>query len=241
MAAYACCARCGVALGAFVRFCPACGQECGAAIPAADQARPNPAPGPSPYDADLARGLAAMQAGDLDRALPLLAAAAEGGSGFALLAHGTALLRRRRYARAVEPLERAAALLPGRGEPLAYLGMARLHLLDPAGAREALDRAVAVAPGSFAVRLKRAEFLLRMGYYRESLAEADAALALAAPDAESLAFAERLAALARQKAPQAYTRRPGRLPLAGIVRRLTRRPARTAHLESLAQGQPSPS
>lgn len=160
----------------------------------------------------LRAGLAAFRAGDLDRALPLLAAAATTGDGFALLAYGTALLRRRRYAEAIDPLERAVTLLPERGEPLAYLGMARLHTLDPAGAREALERALVVAPDSFAVRLKYAEFLFRLGYYREALDEAERTLALTAPDAESLAFAERLAALARQKAPFAYTRQPARLP-----------------------------
>ncbi len=171
----------------------------------------------------LCGGLAALRAGDVDRALPLLAASAARGGGFALLAYGTALLRRRRYAEAVTPLERAVALLPERGEPLAYLGMARLYMWDVVGAREALERALAVAPESFAVRLKHAEFLFRLGYYREALDEAERTLALTAPDAESLAFAERLAALARQKAPFAYTRQPARLPrfpFRGLFQRL---------------------
>ncbi len=185
----------------------------------------------------LRAGLAAFRVGDLDRALPLLAAAAAGGDGFALLAYGTALLRRRRYAEAIAPLERAVALLPERGEPLAYLGMARLHMLDPVGAREALERALAVAPASFAVRLKYAEFLFRLGYYREALDEAERTLALTAPDAESLAFAERLAALARQKAPFAYTRQPARLPRFPF-RRLVQRMRLDRWVQATARARP---
>lgn len=198
-------------------------------------AAPSPAPTAIGGDGDaLCVGLAALRAGDLDRAVPLLAAAAAEGDGFALLAYGTALLLRRRYAAAIAPLERAAALLPERGEPLAYLGMARLHTLDVVGAREALQRALTVAPESFAVRLKYAEFLCRLGYYREALDEAERCLALTAPDAESLAFAQRLAALARQKAPFAYTRPLARLPgvplwrLGALFRRLRR--GRWSHL-----------
>src|SRR6266508_40383 len=193
------CQSCGAGLTAAARFCPRCGTSI---MPAAR--------GESAES--LSRGLALLQAGDLDRALPLLHEATSEGSGFASLAYGTALLRRRRYSDAVEPLERAAVLLPERGEPLAYLALARLHLLDPGGARAAINEALAVAPTSFAVRLKHTELLCRLGYYREALAESEATLRLVAPDAESLAFAERLAALARQKAPQSYTRLPGRLP-----------------------------
>jgi tetratricopeptide (TPR) repeat protein len=193
------CQSCGTGLSAGARFCPRCGTAIASAA------------GDQPVDG-LACGLALLQAGELDRALPLLREAASEGSGFALLAYGTALLRRRRYGDAVEPLERAATLLPERGEPHAYLAMARLHLLDPAGARAAINQALAVAPTSFAVRLKHTELLCRLGYYREALAESEATLRLVAPDAESLAFAERLAALARQKAPQSYTRQPGRFP-----------------------------
>lgn len=230
------CQDCGAALAARARFCPGCG----AAVVAAPDT-PSSGAHHSPHSIQRAQqpaldqGLAALRDGDLDRALPLLAtAAAEDGSGLALLAYGTALLRRRRYEQAMPPLERAAALLPGRGEPLAYLGMARLHALDPAGAREAMEGALAVAPGSFAVRLKHAEFLFRLGYYREALAEAEHTLTLTAPDAESLAFAERLAALARGRAPQAYTRQPGRLPrlpFGGLVRRRGRRGGRYAGSE----------
>jgi tetratricopeptide (TPR) repeat protein len=175
----------------------------------------------------LDHGLAALSSGDLDRAIPLLASAAEDGSGFTLLAYGTALLRRRRYQASIEPLERAVALLPDQGLPLAYLGMARLHALDPVGAREAVERALAIAPESFVVHLKHAEFLFRLGYYREALAAAERALDLTAPDAESLAFADRLATLARAKAPQAYTRQPGRLPRLTLPSwmRWSRRPA----------------
>lgn len=204
------CQSCGAGLALAARFCPGCGASVAAAEPA--------------VDTPLARGLAAMRAGDLDRAIPLLEAAAAGGSGFALLAHGTALLRRHRYGEAVAPLERAAPLLPDRGEPLAYLAMARLHLLDPIGAREAIAGAIERTPDSFAVRLKQSELLFRLGYYREALVEIERTLQLTAPDAESLAFAERLAALARQKAPQAYTRRPGRFPKLALpfpLRRMT--------------------
>jgi len=192
------CQHCGSALAEAARFCPACGV--GVAEPA-----------DRPVD-DLARGLAALSAGDLDRAIELLQAAQGDGSGFAALAYGTALLRRRRYAEAQAPLERAVALLSGSGEPLAYLGMARLHMLDPIGGREALDRALEVAPHCFAVRLKRAEFFFRLGYVRECEAEINETLQLTAPDATSLAFAEHLAVLSKQKSRQAYTRQPGRWP-----------------------------
>jgi tetratricopeptide (TPR) repeat protein len=216
------CQHCGQSLAPTARFCPGCGDalllEPGSPVSVIE----TPAVPTSP----LARGLVALQAGDLDRAIPLLAAAAATGSGAALLAHGTALLRRRRFADALAPLEQAVAALPDRGEPLAYLAMARLHTLDLTGARETMEDALTLAPNSFAVRLKHAEMLFRLGYYREALAEARITLGLTAPDAESLAFAERLADLARRKAPQAYTRQPGRLPRLGIPRLFGRLSAR---------------
>ncbi len=211
------CQHCGAALGVAARFCPGCGVMV--------------AHGMSEGATPLTEGLAALRAGELDAAIPLLAEAAADGSGFALLAYGTALLRRRRFAEAIAPLKRAVDLLPERGEPLAYLALARLQALDPVGARADMQRALAIGSRSFPVRLKHAEFLYRLGYYREALAEAEVTLSLTAPDAESLAFAEHLAALARQRAPQAYTRQPGRLPhlpLASLLRRLRPQEPRTA-------------
>src|SRR4051812_3748936 len=111
------CQHCGAGLGAGARFCPGCGTAVGSEA--------------TVEVSTLSRGLAALRGGDLDGALPILAEAAEDGSGVALLAYGTALMRRRHYAEATAPLERAAELLPDRGEPLAYLAMAQLHTLDP--------------------------------------------------------------------------------------------------------------
>ena len=211
------CQRCGAARSPEERSCPGCG----IAVARGMSADPTP----------LNEGLAALRAGALDAAIPLLAEAAADGSGLALLAYGTALLRRRRFSQAIAPLERAVDLLPERGEPLAYLAMARLQALDPVGARADIQRALAVDPRSFPVRMKHTEFLYRLGYYREALAEAEVTLSLTAPDAESLAFAEHLAALARQRAPQAYTRQPGRLPhlpVTALLRRLWPRERRSA-------------
>jgi tetratricopeptide (TPR) repeat protein len=208
------CQHCGAGLGAGARFCSGCGTTVGGEAAA--------------EVSTLSRGLAALRCGDLDGALPLLAEAAEDGSGAALLAYGTALMRRRHYAEAIGPLERVADLLPERGEPLAYLAMAQLHTLDPTGARATMKEALAVAPQSFAVRLKHTELLLRLGYYREGLVEAEATLRLRAPDAESLAYAEHLAALARQKAPQSYTRPVGRLPRLALPRFIRRSSASRA-------------
>src|SRR5262245_58601682 len=131
------CSCCGVRLAPAARFCPGCGENIAGAV----------------SDDGLSLGLAALRAGEVDRALPLLAEAAETGAPVALLAYGTALLRRNRHQDALAPLEQAAELLPDQGEAHAYLAMARLHTLDIAGAREAMDRALAVAPDSFAVQL----------------------------------------------------------------------------------------
>lgn len=212
------CWHCRTAIAAPSRFCPDCGAAVSVeALTTASGTSAGQQP-PSPFD----RGRAALRAGEVDRAIPLLADAAAAGDGPALFAYGTALLRRRRHAAALDPLARAVEALPDRGEPLAYLAMARLHTLDLAGARLAMNRAVSTAPESFVVRLKHTEMLMRLGYYREALTEARVTLGLTAPDAETLAFAERLADLARQRAPQSYTREPGRLPRLGIGRLLGR-------------------
>src|SRR5207245_2383076 len=76
----------------------------------------------------------------------------------------------------------------------------------------AMANALALAPDYFVVNLKHGELLLRLGYYRESIGPLERALAATSTDAASLASARHLLLVARQKAPNTFTRPVSRFP-----------------------------
>jgi Tfp pilus assembly protein PilF len=136
-----------------------------------------------------------------------------------MFALAAAYLQRGRYADALPLLQEAGAASPEDGRIKAYLAMAYLHTYSVASAREAMDRAVALSPDDFVVGMKHGELLVRLGYYRESLPVLEHALATQAPDRASLDFARRLQLLARQRAPNTFSRPVNPLPGSAFGRR----------------------
>ncbi len=106
--------------------------------------------------------------------------------GAPLRALGAVLCNEGNFEDAIPVLEQAATADPGDSATKAYLAMALLlGRQDVVGAQERIREAVAQAPGSFVVRWKHGELLLRLGYAREAAAELQAALQADAPDAAS--------------------------------------------------------
>jgi tetratricopeptide (TPR) repeat protein len=149
-----------------------------------------------------------LSAGDIDGAISMLEphASVADAEPAALSALATAYMQRGRYADALPLLEDATALEPGHGRVHAYLAMAYLHSYRIAEAREAMDEAVRLAPDDFVVGMKHGELLVRLGYYRESIPVLERVLAMRAPDGASLEFTRRLLLIARQKAPNTFSR-----------------------------------
>jgi len=162
--------------------------------------------------------------GEVDQAVALLTPHAlvddpEPGACFALAA---AYLQRGRYADALPLLHDAIATEPEDARAHAYLAMAYLHTYQIAEAREAMERAVELAPADFVVGLKHGELLVRLGYFRESIPVLESALTATAPDGATLDFARRLLLLARQKAPNTFSRPVNPLPGRSLFARLGR-------------------
>ena len=106
------------------------------------------------------------------------------------LRHAVGLLARGEARTAVVTLERLCVERPEWAIARAYPGIAYLRLTRVADARAELETAVRIAPESFICRTKYGEFLARLGFYDQAMAQIDVALKLQPPDSES-----RLAAL----------------------------------------------
>ena len=106
--------------------------------------------------------------------------------GAPLRALGAVLCNEGDFQAAIPVLEQAAIADPSDSATKAYLAMALLlGRQDVVGAQELIRAAVAQTPGSFVVRWKHGELLLRLGYAREAVVELQAALQADAPDAPS--------------------------------------------------------
>jgi tetratricopeptide (TPR) repeat protein len=178
---------------------------------------------------------AMLSQGDVDRAIALLEPHTTDGEADprALFGLGAAYLQRGRYADALPLLLESTQLNPGYARGHAYLAMSYLHCYDPAEARAAMDKAVSLAPDDFVVNLKHGEMLMRLGYYRECIEPLERALSGPSPDPMTLDFARRMLLLARQKAPNTYTRPVGRFP------KLPRFWQKSNRGDRLARGDPS--
>ena len=75
-----------------------------------------------------------------------------------------------------------------------------------ADSRAELEEAIRLAPESFICRSKYAEFLARIGFYDQAVAQLDIALRVAAPDSESRLAAIELRDYSRGKSKGIYYR-----------------------------------
>ena len=206
------CSLCQTTLSPTDQFCSHCGEA--VALDGADL----------PLSTAIAHASQLLVRGEIDQAIALLlphamATDADPRASFAL---GTAYLQRGRYADALPFLLEAVEGEPGNAHAHAYLAMAYLLTYQPADAREAMNRATTLAPDDGVVNLKHGELLFRLGYYRECIVPLERALAVPAPDGATLAFTRRLLQLARQKAPNTFTRPVNPLPRFSWFRRKPR-------------------
>jgi Tfp pilus assembly protein PilF len=114
-------------------------------------------------------------------------------------------------------LEPLCADEPSMAIARAYRGIAYLRLVRVADARDELEEAVRLAPESFICRSKYAEFLGRLGFFDQAVAQLDAALAVSAPDLESRRAAIELRQFCRDKAKGIYYRHTGRPKLSNLL------------------------
>jgi tetratricopeptide (TPR) repeat protein len=206
------CQRCQTLLAPAAAFCSRCGEA--APVSGADL----------PLSNVVALASRKLVDGEVDQAIELLEPHAlmedpEPGACFALAA---AYMQRGRYSDALPLLLDVVSLQDDDARARAYLAMAYLHTYQVAEARESMDLAVQLAPDDFVVNLKHGELLVRLGYFRESIPVLDHALRSRAPDAATLDFARRLLLLARQKAPNTFSRPVNQFPLSALVRGLRR-------------------
>jgi Tfp pilus assembly protein PilF len=131
--------------------------------------------------------------------------AAEGEDAIALR-HAVALLARGDHRTATVALERLCRERPEWAVARAYLGIAYLRTTRVADARAELEEAVRLAPESFICRTKYGEFLARLGFYDQGLAQLDAALKLPPPDSESRLAAMELRQFCKDKAKGLFYR-----------------------------------
>ncbi|MDE3097045.1 MAG: hypothetical protein KGK07_13735 [Chloroflexota bacterium] len=212
-------------------FCPACGQRapgpdrycrrCGAAI--ADAATSGP----------IAEAEALAARGELTAAFAVLQRAlAESDAADTHVALGTLELRRGDAAAMRRHLEQALAIDPGYALAYAYLGGLETDAGRIAAALDLLDRARALAPTDLLVALKRAELWTRLGVLDRAHDELRDALRNDGGAPEHRALAQSMLAAVDRKRQTSFVRRPvslPTLPLDGVVRWLTRRPAGAVH------------
>lgn len=95
-----------------------------------------------------------------------------------------------------------------------------------------LDEATALAPGEFLVRLRRGEFLARLGRYTDALLDLEVAKGLAAPDFASMLYCTQLRRWVAERAASSFVRQatlpkpPGWLLRVGASLRGWRHPMR---------------
>lgn len=126
-----------------------------------------------------------------------------------VLQHALDLLARRDAPTAVAILERLCAERPDWAVARAYLGIAYLRTTRVAEARWEVEEAVRQAPKSFICRTKLAEFLARLGFYDQAMAQLDRALLLPVPDIESHHASMELRQFCKDKSKGIFYRETG--------------------------------
>ncbi|MBI5289959.1 MAG: tetratricopeptide repeat protein [Chloroflexi bacterium] len=201
-------------------FCPSCGfrrqhgdrfcRGCGEAL--TGDAR---AVGPiAEAEALVARGLLDDAIARVQRAL------GEDEQPGLLVAQATLYLRRGDTVKAERSLDRAITIDPGCGVAYAYKG--GLHLQTGAidEGQELLDRALALTPHDLNVRIKRAEFWLRLGVLDRARDELREGLLNGGGSPGARAAAEALYANIEKRRRTSFTRTVVPLQAPGVLKRL---------------------
>lgn len=211
------------------QFCPSCGfgargtdafcRGCGAAL--TDDAR---AAGP------IAEAEALVERGQLDEAIAALQRALSAAETPELhVAVSTLYLRRGDGAGARRALDRALALDPACAVAHAYVAGMDLHAGRVADAQDRLDHARDLAPDDLIVRIKRAEFWLRLGIFDNARAELRPALQNCGGSPDNRAIAEAMFASIEKRSRGSFTRKTVALPTLAAAKKLFRHgPARNA-------------
>jgi Flp pilus assembly protein TadD len=212
------CAACGRPRRSADRFCRGCGE------PLDDVARTL---GPI----DEAEGLLAR--GHLDEAVVTLQRALGAHETAELhVALSTVYVRRGSVADAHRELERAVALDPHCAIAHAYAGALFMRAGRPDEARERLDLARELAPNDMVVSLKRAEMWLMLGVLGNAGAELEHGLLYGGGSEATRAAARKLLAEVEKRMSRSVTRKTVRLPGAGLMAMLRRRPAAMPSVEA---------
>ncbi|MCL4395057.1 MAG: tetratricopeptide repeat protein [Chloroflexi bacterium] len=124
------------------------------------------------------------------------------------VALATAYLRQRDPQTAELHLRRAIQLQPSSATAHALLGSTLLFQFRIDDAREELDTALRLDPADFTVRLERARFFYRLGFFQECTRELENATQLQAPDGAALYYVRQLLNDARARSRRGFARTP---------------------------------
>lgn len=204
------------------QYCPSCGSSarrsdtfcrgCGCAR--SDAAR---AAGP------IAEAESLVERGKLDGAISTLQRAlGEAETPESHVALCTLYLRRGDATRARHALDRAIILDPDCAVAHAYLAGMDLHAGRVADAEGRLDHARDLAPDDLIVRIKRAEYWLRLGIFDNARAELRHALQNCGGSPQNRAIAEAMFASVEKRSRGSFTRKTVALPSLGAAKNLFR-------------------
>jgi Tfp pilus assembly protein PilF len=126
----------------------------------------------------------------------------------ARVALATAYLRRREPIAAELQLKRAIELEPSSAVAHALLGSTLLFQFKIDQAREELDTALQIDPSDFTVRLERARFFYRLGFFPNCARELEAGIQLQAPDSAAQYYAQQLLNDVRVRIRRGFARAP---------------------------------
>ncbi|TAK65691.1 MAG: tetratricopeptide repeat protein, partial [Dehalococcoidia bacterium] len=178
----------------------------------------------------IAEAEALVERGQLDEAIATLQRAlSEAETPDLHVAVCTLYLRRGDAAGARRALERAISLDPGCAVAHAYIAGMDLHAGRVADAQDRLDYARDLAPDDLIVRIKRAEYWLRLGIFDNARAELRHALQNGGGSPQNRAIAEAMFASIEKRSRGSFTRKTVALPSLGAAKKLFRHgPARDA-------------
>ncbi len=204
------------------QFCPSCGsgsrgtdafcRGCGAAL--TDDAH---------AAGSIAEAEALVERGQLDEAIAALQRALGAAETPELhVAISTLYLRRGDGAGARRALDRALALDPACAVAHAYVAGMDLHAGRVADAQDRLDYARDLAPDDLIVRIKRAEYWLRLGIFDNARAELRHGLQNCGGSPQNRAIAEAMFASIEKRSRGSFTRKTVALPTFAAAKKLFR-------------------